>query len=248
MPIITLTLLSIVFLGFFSTRGLAEDPIPEKIHDEAAGEYLVLLHGLGRRATSMKLMEGYCRKQGYNTICISYPSRSKTIPDLADHVASELSRLCPDSEQPIHFITHSLGGILVRKIIADNPDRRYGQVVMLAPPNQGSQIPDTFKDWKLYRWITGPAGLQLGTDTDSIPRQLGPAEFPVGVVAGRRSLNPFYSFFIDGEDDGKVSVKQTELEGMDDFLVVNSSHTWIMNRRRVMEQSIHFIRNGCFAR
>jgi len=79
--------------------------------------------------------------------------------------------------------------------------------------------------------LTGPAGQQLGIGPSSLPNRLGPATFEVGIVAGDRSLNPCFSYWIPGPDDGKVSVRSTTLEGMQDFLLIHRSHTWMMWRK-----------------
>ena len=117
---------------------------------------------------------------------------------------------------------------------------------MLAPPNQGSELTDHFKDDAWYRWWMGPAGQQLGTDSASLPRSLGPVEVEVGIIAGRDSFEPWFSRLIPGEDDGKVAVERTKLPEMTDFLVVDSNHPFIMSNPTVMEQVRHFLASGRF--
>jgi triacylglycerol lipase len=122
-------------------------------------------------------------------------------------------------------------------------------VVMLAPPNGGSELVDLLKHWPVYRRLNGPAGLQLGTDVDSVPNQLGPVrDVAVGIIAGDRSFNPLFSTIIPGRNDGKVSVERTRLAGMSDHLTVHSSHTWLMWRSGVISQVKSFLRTGAFAR
>jgi len=121
-----------------------------------------------------------------------------------------------------------------------------GRVVMLAPPNQGANLADTFQRLPLYNWILGPIGMQIGTRPDSIPNTLGPANFEVGVIAGNRSVNPFLSAMIPGIDDGRIAVESTKLAGMADFLVLPCIHPLIMNDKNVIRQTIHFLLLGCF--
>ena len=117
---------------------------------------------------------------------------------------------------------------------------------MLSPPNQGSEVADELKDNMLYQWYNGPAGQELGRR--GLPSRLGAAHYPVGIITGNRSAfwDYWFSRLIPGEDDGKVSVESARLDGMQDFLVLPFSHTFIMERQAVVEQVIHFLRTGRF--
>lgn len=117
---------------------------------------------------------------------------------------------------------------------------------MLSPPNKGSEVADTLRHTMFYRWATGPAGQQLGTDPDSLPNRLAPIDAEVGVISGRRSSDPWFSSLFRGENDGKVAVARARLDEMKDFLVVDAGHTFIMLRRDVMEQTYHFLCHGQF--
>jgi hypothetical protein len=139
-----------------------------------------------------------------------------------------------------------MGGILVRDYLADNRIEKLGRVVMLAPPNAGSEVVDNLHSWAVFRWVNGPAGSELGTDAESAPQKLGPVEFELGVIAGDRSINWINSLMIPGPDDGKVSVASSKVEGMRAHLVVHSTHPLIMKRRVVIEQTIRFLKTGTF--
>ena len=146
----------------------------------------------------------------------------------------------------VHFVTHSLGGILVRDYFSHHSDARLGRVVMLGPPNQGSEVVDHLKEWRMFQWLNGPVGAELGTDAASVPRKLGPVTFELGVIAGDRSINWINSLMIPGPDDGKVSVEKSKVEGMKDHLVVHTAHPFIMRNREVIEATLRFLKNGRF--
>lgn len=215
---------------------------------QAHGDYVVLLHGLIRSSAAMKRLEWAFEDRGYRVINVNYPSTELDIEDTAAITLDQVLReRITDPTAKVHFVTHSLGGIILREYLANHAFPQLGRVVMIAPPNHGSELVDKFKHWPFFRFFTGPAGQQLGTDPDSVPQQLGPAHFELGVIAGDRTLNPFYSWFIPGKDDGKVSVASTRLDGMDDFLVVHSSHTYLPWRKKVVTASLRFIADGKFA-
>lgn len=211
------------------------------------GDYVVLMHGLIRSANAMKRLEWAFERDGYRVINVTYPYTKHTIEEIASRsLAGVLQERIQDPNARIHFVTHSLGGIVLREYLANNQLTNLGRVVMIAPPNHGSELVDKFKHWPFFKFFTGPAGQQLGTTPDSIPQQLGPATFELGVIAGDSTLNPFYSWFIPGPDDGKVSVASTRLAGMEDFLVVHSSHTYLPWRKQVVDASLQFVAAGKF--
>lgn len=213
-----------------------------------ASDCVVLLHGLARTSASMQTMQERLEEAGYDVVNIDYPSREFTIEELAPMAVGQGLAACRKMEEldRIHFVTHSLGGILLRQYLADNEIAELGRVVMLAPPNQGSAAADDLGGVPGIDWFNGPAGLQLGKGEDSIPLALGPAEFELGVIAGNRTIDPIGSAVLDDPDDGKVSVDDTKLEGMKDFVVVEHSHAFIMRLSRPIELTIRFLRTGTF--
>ncbi len=208
---------------------------------------VVVLHGLARTSSSMEKMNSFLENAGYATANIDYPSRDFPIETLAEKIIPEAIKSCTDQTGgKVHFVTHSLGGILVRYYFKENKIDNIGRVVMLSPPNHGSEIVDNLAGWPGFKFINGPAGMQLGTGQQSLLLQLGAPEFKLGIITGNFSFNPFYSYLIAGEDDGKVSIESAKLEGMKDFLVVPHSHSFIMNSDVVIEKTLNFFKKGKF--
>lgn len=190
-------------------------------------------------------MEKKLSEHGYKVVNESYPSTNHDIKTLAEDYLPSFIEACPDSST-IHFVTHSLGGILVRQYLDVHPLEGLGKVIMLAPPNKGSEITDTMKDNVLYKTINGPAGMELGTDSTSVPNTLGPADFELGIIAGNNTVNPILSTMLPNPDDGKVSVESTKLEGMSDHIEMSVSHTFILSDDDVIDQVLYFLKKGEF--
>ncbi|MBA53998.1 MAG: alpha/beta hydrolase [Pseudomonadales bacterium] len=217
-----------------------------------SADTVVLLHGLGRSPLAMKGLERFLTRQGYHVINQGYSSRRGSIAELCRQLFHDLLPALPPEGQ-IHFVTHSLGGILLRYGLQhwSIHQGRLGRAVMLAPPSQGSEVVDILRHVPLLPRIMGPAFLQLGTDASSVPLQLlareqGGLPIEVGVIAGRTSYEPWFSPLFGEDNDGKVSVSRSRHPGMKDFRALEVGHTFIMNDKRVRQHILHFLQFGRF--
>lgn len=226
------------------TASRANEPSGEGISSMPA--CVVVLHGLARSYRAMKPIARAFSDSGYEVVNVNYPSRDHPIETLAPLAVHDLGISQCKEQRLVHFVTHSLGGILVRYYLTHNAVPNLGRVVMLAPPNQGSEVVDRYRRVPGFKLINGPAGMQLGTDDNSIPRQLPAVDFPLGVIAGSKTFNPILSLSLPNPDDGKVSAASARVEGMLDYLLLPVTHTFLMRSDEVIAHALHFIEHGRF--
>lgn len=196
-------------------------------------DYVVLLHGFWRTSKSMKKLEKVLIKDGYFVINLDYPSRKEKIEDLSEnYLKKALENKCTDKNKKIHFVTHSMGGIVVRYFLAKNKLKNLGRVIMLAPPNKGSKLADFLAKSLTINLILGPALKELKTDKKSLTQKIPLPNYEFGVIASKY--------------DEKVPVENTKLKNMKDFLLVPTTHTYIMNSNKVIKAIQSFLKNGKF--
>ena len=247
-PVSRALLAVILFLGLTGGPGIAAAALPDgQAAKQAEGDYVLLLHGIARSSRQMTKLEARLTALGFEVINLDYPSRKRTIEDLATLVDAELRRLAPD-DRPLHIIGFSMGGLVARGLIRWHRPARLGRVVQLAPPNCGSEVADMLKPRWAFRKFYGPAGQQLGTAADCHVGWLGAVDYELGIIAGTRSIDPVSSLIIDGPDDGKVAVRHTRLDGAADHITLPATHTFFPRNRHVIEQAMRFLLYGSFRR
>lgn len=215
--------------------------------EPAPQDGVVLLHGISRTARSFRKMEIAIGRAGYATLNLDYASRRKALEELAEDIHPAIELFAGALTGSVHFVCHSMGGLLVRAYLARHRVPNLGRVVMLGTPNGGSEIADRLKGSLPYRTFFGPAGQQLGTHRDAATTALlPPISYPVGIIAGDRSIYPVTGALLPRPHDGRVSVANTRLEGMADHMVVHASHPWLMRNDEAIAATIAFLHDGCF--
>jgi pimeloyl-ACP methyl ester carboxylesterase len=208
---------------------------------------VVLLHGIARTSRSLKKLETALQRSEFATLNLDYDSRKKPLDALAADLHPRIADFAGKTAGTIHFVGHSMGGLLTRVYLANYRPARLGRVVMLGTPNGGSEVADFLKRFAVYRAFYGPAGLQLSTEQDQTLRSLPPVDYDLGIVAGCRSVDPISSnFILPKPNDGKVSVHHTRLDGMADHTTVKATHTGLLRHPIVIDQTIAFLLQGRF--
>lgn len=213
----------------------------------ALPEGVLLLHGILRRAASLRPLERAFAGAGYRTLNLDYPARRLPLAELVEVVRPAVAAFAGEVER-LHLVTHSMGGLLARALLTRGRPANLGRVVMLGPPNGGSEVADALRRRAAYRRILGPAGLELTTERDADLRALlGSVDYPLGIIAGDRSLYPLASWLLlPGANDGRVTVARTRVAGMTDHVTLHATHALMMRNRRVVRQALHFVRNERF--
>jgi len=194
-------------------------------------------------------MQAALEASGFATLNLDYASRRNPLEMLADDIHSAIAGFATGVDGSLHFVCHSMGGLLARVYLARYRPQRLGRVVMLGTPNGGSEIADRLKNFSAYRAFFGPAGQQLGTQRDAaVDAILPPVDYPVGIIAGNRSIYLLVSAFLPKPHDGRVSVANTKLDGMADHIEIATSHPWLARNSGAVAQTIAFLRDGRFTR
>ncbi|MBI9086006.1 MAG: alpha/beta fold hydrolase [Desulfobacterales bacterium] len=212
--------------------------------EHSSGETVVLLHGLGRSKAAMWLLANRLEKAGFNVQRIGYDSIDATPEEIIATVTGQIQDCCVGGHRTVHFVGHSLGGLIIRAYLDSHHPENLGSVVLIGTPNQGTPIVDRFHD----RWwmkLVGPTALALNQKGNSFPKTLGDPYYPVGVIAGKIE-SCLAETLHGGKSDGLVPVASTRVNNMTDFMVVETGHSAMRYDSEVARQAIAFLRSGRF--
>ena len=207
---------------------------------------VIMLHGLGRTPTIFRRMEKALEEAGYEAVAISYPSLSKDVGDHMAHLERLLDRL--EEVERVSFVTHSLGALVLRETLARDGAWRYrldlGRAVMLAPPNQGSDLARALNAVGPFHFFGGPSAGQLG---QGAVFAAPPPLLEFGVIAGGTADSRGFNPLLSANNDGIVTVAETRLGGAGDFLVVPVIHTVIASAPETIAATLSFLAKGRFS-
>jgi pimeloyl-ACP methyl ester carboxylesterase len=208
---------------------------------------VILLHGVSPIGRTLSKLARFLEKQGYRTHDLKYPSTRKPIEDIVGYIHPEINEFAELIQGRVHFVAASMGALVVRAYLCRSRPSNIGRVVMIGPPNHGSELADMLKEWWLYRKIYGPAGQQLVTGFKDAEKLFGAVNYELGVIAGNRTLDPIASYIIGKPNDGRVSIESTRLAGMKEHIVIPANHMFFTTNRMAWHQTLQFLREGRFS-
>ena len=224
---------------------------------------VVLLHGLLNRPVMMKWFEVELKQEGYNVVNWGYPSRSKTVEEDARDLDSALAKI--KETDTLHFVGFSLGGLIARYYLTHYPPAREGPVsnatgmsgvrppkhmgrlVLIGPPNHGSERIEQLYPYGWFRKIWGSTTTwQLRASNKEFFNECGIPACPFGIIAGGKGDDEGYSSVLPGDDDGAVSVESAKLPGAVDFILLHHRHTFLLFGRDTVKNTVAFLNRGKF--
>ena len=209
-------------------------------------DIVVVLHGLGRGKSAMRRLANSLEAAGYRAIRIGYDSLRDSPEEILKDIGQKIDSCCLGKSPNLHFVGHSLGGLLIRAYLAKYKPANRGHVVLIGTPNNGTKIVDKLRDNWWFQML-GPMAQKLGTDANGFSKTLGPPDYPVGVIAGRKAGKDNEAL-VPGEDDGLVSIESTKIKGMSDFVIVEAGHSALRYDKNVVRHVVSFLKTGRFDR
>ncbi|MAG93468.1 MAG: hypothetical protein CMJ48_06940 [Planctomycetaceae bacterium] len=214
----------------------------ERKLEPMSGKAVILLHGIIRSSKSMAAMRKPFEEAGYRVFSFDYASTQTSILTAADHLHQVVASL--EGVEEVNFVVHSMGGLVVRAMLAKHKDKRIKRLVMLGVPNNGAALADLLKKYRAYSLLFGPAGQELVSDPKGLIAQLPTPDFEFAVIAGGKGTLHGYNPLVPGDDDGTVGVASTRLPGAADFMLVHSIHSFLMYRAESVDAAVRFIKTG----
>lgn len=232
----------------FSSSTLSAAPASDSLRNAQMGDYVVVIHGLGWFRDTLKPTVKYLNQRGYTPVRFTYDSRSPLLEmELVERIDTLIREQCPDPKRRIHFVAHSMGCIVTRLYLKHRQPKRLGRVVLLTPPNQGTELADLVGRSELLKEFFGKGASDLGTHAASLPNSLPAATYAPGIIMGNRSMFAPLSWYLQGPDDGVIRVERGKMPGMGGFIVVPSTHTRLPGASGALREMDHYLQTGKFS-
>lgn len=207
-------------------------------------EKVILIHGFARNNMSMWKLASSIEKAGYEVERVGYKSLRKNIDEIKKIVFKQFDKNIDSKYEKVHFVGHSLGGLLIRSYLGNHNVKNLGNVVLIGSPSHGTEAVDYYKDKKWFK-LTGPIAVELGTNGSKFLESLTQPYYNLGVIAGNKEIKLF-EHVLKGQDDGLVRVESTKIKGMSDFIIIKANHAGMRFNKNVAHQTISFLKNGKF--
>ncbi|RJP95628.1 MAG: alpha/beta hydrolase [Desulfobacteraceae bacterium] len=235
--------LFVIFIFIFFTACVgANSTIP--VVPSGEKEVVYLLHGLGRSKFAMWVLASRLEDAGFSVNNIGYSSINRSPEEILLDVSGQINETLPGNNQTVHFVGHSLGGLMIRAFLENTKIKNLGRVVLIGTPNRGTTLVDNYQDsW--WMQMAGPTALALSTDKKSFPNSIADPYYPVGIIAGISEDNDNEDI-LPGKDDGLVPLESTKISGMTDMIIIQSNHWMLRYDQEAASQTIEFLRNARF--
>lgn len=232
----------------FTNKKRPEHCTSELLLSKKNNDYIVILHGLRRSLKHMKKISAALHKENYNILQISYPSTLYPLDELIKMVLEEIGKYISinDKKIKVHFVGHSLGGLIIRGLIKNNFIYNLGRIVMIGTPNQGNIFADYFTGYGIFEYLHGPVSEQLISDQKEFKHLFGEIRSELGIIAGNKVGNYYLGYLLQDANDGRVCVCDTILKGSKEHIIIHESHDELQTNPTVIQKTVNFIKNGKF--
>ncbi|MGA2624642.1 MAG: hypothetical protein ABSF91_12360 [Bacteroidota bacterium] len=215
-----------------------------------SNQKVYLIHGYGSSTLLLKSIENYLKKNGFETVNYSYHSIRDDIRKTGHNLYNQIKQ---DRIDTVSFVTHSMGALVMRALltysIKDSSFPTIYRIVMITPPNHGTEIADFFSSSSIFKFFLGPNVENMKTDSNSLANRLPlPLKSQVGIIVGEKSDSTGYNPFIKGSNDGYVTPDEAKLGMEKDFRIIYKSHTLITQSKKTRRLVLSFLRNGTFGK
>lgn len=208
-------------------------------------EKVVLVHGYGRKPSTMSDIAKYLEQRGYQTYMLGYPSYKRDIDGIEKEFQKQVDEVLLGVTDRVHFVGHSMGGLVVRNYLGKNKIPNLGNVVLLGTPNRGTPVVDHLKEsW--WFWYAGPAAPKLSSKGSDFLNSLPAPTYKLGIIAGLVSNDRTKEIFSEA-NDGIVTCESAKVIGMTDFVALPVNHHYLKHDTKALEQIFNFLKNVKFS-